>query len=577
MSVMRQLLLRISRYKFWAVLTLVCALISVIMTLRIPILVGDAIDCLSADAVANSRDIIIARLAESVICAAAAAFSLWIMNTVNNRIAYGVVRDLRNDAFRKMQHLPLSVLDTTSRGDILSRMISDADTFSEGLLMGFTQLFTGILTILGTLFIMLKIHPLIALAVVVLTPVSLLTARFIANRTHSMFTQQSHIRAEQTAFTDEMIAGQKIVRAFGQEGKTRRTFGEINDRLEKASLRAVFFSSLVNPTTRFINALVYATVALCGGYAVIRSGGTGLSVGGLTCLLSYASQYAKPFNEISGVVAEMQNALACAGHIFEFLSLPDEEPDGSTHITDVRGEYALNHVYFSYNPDKPLIEDLNLLVHPGQKIAIVGPTGCGKTTLINLLMRFYDVRSGEICVDGMPIRQLTRHSLRENVGMVLQETWLKHATVAQNIAMGRPDASIEEIERAARAAHAHSFIRRLPNGYQTVLGEDGEGLSQGQKQLLCIARIMLSLPPVLILDEATSSIDVRTEQKIQRAFAVLTEGRTSFIVAHRLSTIQSADCILVMRDGHIVEKGTHRELMEADGFYASMQRAQFDL
>ena len=576
MNHFKRLLRRIFRYRFWIVVTLLCAAVSVVMSLRIPQLVGDAIDCISPDAPENALYLIVGYLLRSVVCAVIGALAVWCMSTVNNRIAYGVVQDLRRDAFRKFQTLPLSVLDTVPRGEILSRMISDADTFSEGLLLGFTQLFTGVLTILGTLVIMLTIHPLIALAVIVLTPLSLLTARFIAKRTHDMFTLQSTIRAEQTAYCDEMITGQKVVRAFGYESHSRDTFTEINDRLEKASLRATFFSSLVNPSTRFINALVYAVVALFGGLAVLASGGSALSVGGLTCLLSYAGQYAKPFNEISGVIAEMQNALTCADRVLDFLDLPDQSPDGTNVLQNVRGEFDMRHVDFSYVPERPLIRDLNLQVKQGQKIAIVGPTGCGKTTLINLLLRFYDVCGGEILLDGSSLNEVTRHSLRTNIGMVLQETWLRHATVAQNIAVGRPDASREEIERAARAASAHSFIRRLPNGYDTVLSEDGEGLSQGQKQLLCIARIMLCLPPVLILDEATSSIDVRAEQKIQAAFDRLTDGKTSFIVAHRLSTIRSADLILVMRDGNIVETGNHEQLLARGGFYAKLYRSQFE-
>lgn len=576
MNHFKRLLRRIFRYRFWIVVTLLCAAVSVVMSLRIPQLVGDAIDCISPDSPENALSLIIGYLLRSVVCAVIGALAVWCMSTVNNRIAYGVVQDLRRDAFRKFQTLPLSVLDTVPRGEILSRMISDADTFSEGLLLGFTQLFTGVLTILGTLVIMLTIHPLIALAVIVLTPLSLLTARFIAKRTHDMFTLQSTIRAEQTAYCDEMITGQKVVRAFGYESHSRDTFTEINDRLEKASLRATFFSSLVNPSTRFINALVYAVVALFGGLAVLASGGSALSVGGLTCLLSYAGQYAKPFNEISGVIAEMQNALTCADRVLDFLDLPDQSPDGTNVLQNVRGEFDMRHVDFSYVPERPLIRDLNLQVKQEQKIAIVGPTGCGKTTLINLLLRFYDVCGGEILLDGSSLNEVTRHSLRTNIGMVLQETWLRHATVAQNIAVGRPDASREEIERAARAASAHSFIRRLPNGYDTVLSEDGEGLSQGQKQLLCIARIMLCLPPVLILDEATSSIDVRTEQKIQAAFDRLTDGKTSFIVAHRLSTIRSADLILVMRDGNIVETGNHEQLLARGGFYAKLYRSQFE-
>lgn len=576
MSTVRLVIRRISRYRFRVLAALLCAVISVASALFIPVLLGRAIDCLTPGMTQDDVKTLTVNLVQAFGCAVISALALWVQNTQNNAVAYNVVRDLRNDAFCKVHSLPLSYLDSTSRGDILSRMIADADTFSEGLLLGFTQIYTGVLTIIGTIAVMLTVNVGITLTVVLLTPISLFSARFIAKSTHNLFVEQSCIRAEQTAFGDEMIAGQKTVRAFCREKETEGRFDEINNRLEKASRRAVFFSSLVNPSTRFINALVYAAVAVIGGYTVLRSGGAALSVGGLTCMLSYAGQYAKPFNEISGVVAEMQNALACAGRIFEFLDQPDEAADGDTEPDGLRGEFSLEHVFFSYVPKKPLIEDFNLHVRSGQKIAVVGPTGCGKTTLINLLMRFYDVTDGTILIDGHPIRTLKRHALRSQIGMVLQETWIRHGTVAENIALGKPDATREEIEQAARATHAHSFIRRLPRGYDTVLTEDGAGLSVGQKQLLCIARVMLCLPPILILDEATSSIDVRTEQKIQGAFAALTEGKTSFIVAHRLSTIQSADCILVMRDGNIVETGTHEELMRRNGFYASLQRAQFE-
>lgn len=541
-------------------------------TLYIPIVIGDAIDCIvekgNVDFAAMSP-----LLLRAAVVAGITAVCQWLMNTVHNRIAFGAVRDLRNAAFRRIEELPLKFLDAHPSGDIVSRVIADADAFADGLLMGFTQLFTGVATILGTLVFMLSIDPGITLVVVVLTPVSLLCARFIAKRTYSMFRLQSATRGEQTALIDEMIGNQKVVKAFSHEEEALAKFDEINGRLEKCSLRATFFSSLVNPTTRFVNSLVYAGVGLTGALAAI--GGT-LSVGALSCFLSYANQYTKPFNEISGVVTELQNALACAARLFELIEEPPQEPDGGNLVLrEVEGNVALENVSFSYTPERKLIESLNLSVKPGQRIAIVGPTGCGKTTLINLLMRFYDVNGGRIAVEGEDIRSVTRASLRASYGMVLQETWLKSGTIRENITMGKPDATEEEIVAAAKAAHAHGFIRRLPNGYDTVIGEDGGSLSQGQKQLLCITRIMLCLPPMLILDEATSSIDTRTEVRIQDAFSRLMKGRTSFIVAHRLSTIRDADVILVMRDGNIIEQGSHEALLRQGGFYAKLYNSQF--
>jgi len=570
-ATLKKVLRHIKNYRHLLFVSILLAAFTVALTLYIPVLIGDAIDCIVAPGQVSIREIapILVRAAVVAVLTAAAQ---WLMNTVNNRITYNIVRDVRNEAFAHIQSLPLSYLDSQPTGSIVSRVIADADQFADGLLMGFTQLFTGIVTILGTLIFMLTIHPLITVVVVVLTPVSLLVARFIASRTHSFFTEQSKVRGEQTALIDEMLGNQKIVQAFSYEDTSLSRFDEVNDRLHKCSLKAIFFSSLVNPTTRFVNSLVYAAVALTGALAVIAGS---LSVGGLSCFLSYANQYTKPFNEISGVITELQNALACAARLFELIDQPVQTPDADGILEKADGAVQMQDVAFSYAADRPLIEGMNLNVCPGQRIAIVGPTGCGKTTLINLLMRFYDVNEGSVLVDEKDVRTVTRHSLRQNIGMVLQDTWLKSASIRENIKMGRPDATDEEMIEAAKAAHAHSFIRRLPNGYDTVIGEDGGSLSAGQKQLLCITRVMLCLPPMLILDEATSSIDTRTEIRIQKAFAHMMQGRTSFIVAHRLSTIREADRILVMKSGNIVEQGTHDELLASGGFYASLYNSQF--
>lgn len=573
--------------------SILLATITVLLTLYLPILFGNAIDCIVAPGKVDFA-VIGALLAQAAVVIVLTAVAQWLMNICNNRITYHVVRDIRADAFRKIQKLPLSYLDTHSTGDLLSRVTADAEQFSDGLLMGFTQLFTGVLTILGTLFFMVRLSWQIALVVVLVTPLSLIVAAFIASRSHSMFQLQSKTRGEQTAFVEEMLTGQKVVRAFRHEDEAMKKFDEINERLSACSLKAIFFSSLTNPCTRFVNSVVYAAVALVGALLVIRSGelvysATGIAmgiekaaasiftVGTLSSLLAYANQYTKPFNEISGVVTELQNALTCAARLFELMEAPAESDDSALpEMGKADGAYSLNDVSFSYLPEKPLIDGLNLTVTPGQRVAIVGPTGCGKTTMINLLMRFYDVKEGSIALDGQDVRGVTRHSLRKNYGMVLQETWLKAGTIRENITMGRPDATDEEVVAAAKAAHAHSFIRRLPKGYDTVIGEDGGMLSAGQKQLLCITRIMLCLPPLLILDEATSSIDTRTEQKIQSAFAKLMKGRTSFIVAHRLSTIREADIILVMKDGNIIEQGDHDTLLQKGGFYAELWNSQFE-
>ena len=571
--VLKKVLHRIRRYWGSLILSLLLATLYVVMTLYIPILVGSAIDCIveagRVDFAAMS-----VYLRGVLICAGVAAVSQWLMNELNNRMTFKVTRDIRNEAFRHIQKLPLSYLDAHPQGDIVSRVIADVDTFADGLLMGFTQLFTGIMTILGTLLFMLRIHWGIALVVVCITPLSLLVANFIATRTYSMFRLQTVTRGEQTGLIDETIGNIKVVRAFGHENASMEQFDEINERLQKASLKAIFFSSLVNPCTRFVNSVVYAGVGLTG--ALIAIGG-GISVGNLTSFLNYANQYTKPFNEISGVVTELQNALACAGRVFELIEAPERTPEPETpqRPETVRGSVEIHYLKFSYVPEKPLIEDFNLSVKPGQRIAIVGPTGCGKTTFINLLMRFYDPDGGEILLDGVNTRHMRRDDLRHCVGMVLQDTWLKAGTIRENIAMGKPDATEEEILAAAKQAHAHSFIRRLPQGYDTVVSENGGNLSQGQKQLLCIARVMLCLPPMLFLDEATSSIDTRTEIKIQKAFDTMMRGRTSFIVAHRLSTIREADVILVMKDGHIVEQGKHEELLQKQGFYAKLYQSQF--
>ncbi len=573
-STVRKVLRYVGKYKLLIALSILLAVVTVAGTLYVPILVGNAIDMAVG---VDSVDLIgiVDILIRIAVIAAITALLQWIMNSINNHITYSVVRDVRSEAFRKLQVLPLKVLDAHRQGDIVSRVIADVDQFADGLLMGFTQLFTGVVTILGTLAFMLTINVWITLLVVLLTPMSLLVARFIAKNTYNMFKFQSEIRGEQTSYIDEMIGSQKVVQAFSREKESLEKFDEINDRLTKASVKAVFFSSLTNPTTRFINALIYAAVGLTGAITVI---GGSMSVGGLSCFLSYANQYTKPFNEISGVITELQNALACAARIFELIEEEPQVPDKETAVVlkNVKGRVTAKDVSFSYTEDTQLIKSFNLNVRRAQRVAIVGPTGCGKTTLINLLMRFYDVDSGSITVDGHDIRDITRESLRRSYGMVLQETWLKTATVWENIAMGKPDASRAEIVAAAKAAHSHSFIKRLPQGYDTVISDTGSGLSQGQKQLLCITRIMLSIPPMLILDEATSSIDTRTEERIQNSFATLMQGRTSFIVAHRLSTIRQADVILVMKDGDIIEQGTHEELLARGGFYANLWSSQFE-
>lgn len=572
-AVMRRVLQYIGPHVSLVVLSLALCLISVALTLYVPILVGRAVDCIVGP---NAVDFaaLTPILMTIAVCIVIAAAAQWVMNALHNSITYDTVRDIRRDAFAHIQNLPLSYLDAHPTGDTVSRMIADVDTFADGLLMGFTQLFSGIMTILGTLGFMLTLNAPITLLVVLITPLSLLVANFIAKRTYAMFRLQSATRGEQTALIDEAIGEQKLVQAFGHEDETLAAFDEVNERLRQCSLKATFFSSLTNPCTRFVNSLVYAAVGFAGALAAVSGH---LTIGGLSSFLSYANQYTKPFNEISGVVTELQNALACAGRVFELIDEPAQMPDpaDAEKIVNPDGEVAIDHVHFSYTPDRKLIEDFTLHVQPGQRVAIVGPTGCGKTTMINLLMRFYDVDSGEIHVDDHETRCLTRHNLRENIGMVLQDTWLSAGTIRENIAMGKPDATDEEIIAAAKASHAHSFIKRLPDGYNTVISESGGQLSQGQKQLLCIARVMLCLPPMLILDEATSSIDTRTELKIQEAFAKMMQGRTSFIVAHRLSTIQSADVILVMKDGHVIEQGNHESLLAKGGFYATLYQSQF--
>ncbi len=555
-------------YRLLVALSLLFAFITVALTLYLPILIGDAVDFIIGpgevyfDRIAS----LFGLMGAVILCN---ALSQWLMNVCNNHITYRVSMDIRSRAFAQVERLPLSYLDAHPYGEIISRIVADVDQLSDGLLMGFTQLFTGVMTIAGTLLFMLRINLKIALVVILITPVSLLVANFIANRTYAMFKLQSETRGELTAHVDEMIGGQKVVQAFGRQAQSQAVFDGINQKLQACSLRATFFSSITNPATRFVNGLVYAGVAIAG--AMVAMGG-GITVGRLSTFLSYANQYTKPFNEISGVVTELQNALSCAARVFALIDQQPQVPDApdARVLENPRGAVELSHVDFSYKPDQRLIEDLNLSVEPGQRIAIVGPTGCGKTTIINLLMRFYDVNSGSIQVDGTDIRDITRGSLRQNYGMVLQETWLRTGTIRENLLFGHPEATEEEMIAAAKAAYAHSFIQRMPQGYDTVITEDGGNLSHGQKQLLCIARVMLALPPMLILDEATSSIDTRTEQKVQRAFARMMEGRTSFIVAHRLSTIQNADRILVMKDGHIMEQGTHRELLEKQGFYAHL-------
>ena len=572
-AVIGKILKRIRRQWPALTLSLLLATVYVAMSLYIPILVGNAIDCIIDMGLVDFAAMWV-YLRNVAICAAVAGLSQWVMNEVNNRMTYQITCNIRNEAFAHIQTLPLSYLDKHSQGDIVSRVISDVDAFADGLLMGFTQLFTGVMTIVGTLLIMLSIHWGIALVVVCITPLSLLVANYIAKSTYSMFRLQTQTRGEQTGLIDESVGNIKVIRAFGHEKATMEQFDEINGRLKKASLRAIFFSSLTNPCTRFVNSVVYAGVGLTGALIAIAGG---ISVGNLTSFLNYANQYTKPFTEISGVVTELQNALACAGRVFELIEAPSQTPDPESAVApeDVGGEMEIRDLKFSYTPDKPLIDDFNLSVQSGQRIAIVGPTGCGKTTFINLLMRFYDAQGGEILLDGHNTRDMRRHDLRRNVGMVLQDTWLKAGTIRENIAMGKPDATEEEIVAAAKQAHAHSFIKRLPQGYDTVITEAGGSLSQGQKQLLCIARVMLCLPPMLFLDEATSSIDTRTEIRIQKAFDTMMQGRTTFIVAHRLSTIREADVILVMRDGHIVEQGNHEELLKKNGFYAQLYHSQF--
>ncbi len=563
----------IRRYWIYLGISILMAALTVGLTLYVPILVGDAIDLIIGKGLVDFQGIahILMKMAAAIGITAAAQ---WLMNVCNNKMTYGIVRDIRDEAFRRIEALPLKYIDAHSYGEVVSRVIADVDQFADGLLMGFTQLFTGVVTILGTLAIMLTINIGITAVVVCITPVSFLVANFIAKKTYHMFKLQSETRGEQTALIDEMVGSQRVVQAFGYEDKAMERFDEINDRLQQCSLKAIFFSSITNPATRFVNSLVYTGVGITGAFLAIRGN---ISVGMLSCLLTYANQYTKPFNEISGVITELQNALACAGRIFELIEEKPQEPDAENALTltKVKGNVALKDVWFSYVPDKKLIQGFHLQVNPGQRVAIVGPTGCGKTTIINLLMRFYDVDKGSIQVEGTDIREVTRKSLRTSYGMVLQETWLKAGTIRENIVMGKPDATDEEVVAAAKAAHAHSFIKRMPEGYDTVITEDGGNLSQGQKQLLCITRVMLCQPDMLILDEATSSIDTRTELKIQNAFAKLMENRTSFIVAHRLSTIQEADIILVMKDGNIIEQGNHESLLAKGGFYAELYNSQY--
>ena len=560
-------------YRFFLLLSVILAAITVASTLYLPLLIGKAVDCIVGKGNVNF-DGLIAVLIKMAVMIGITALAQWIMNVCNNKLTYQIVRDIRNEAFEKIEVLPLKYIDGHAQGEIVSRVIADVDQFADGLLMGFTQLFTGVITILGTIGFMLSVNVGITIVVLVVTPVSLFVASFIAKRTFSMFKAQSEARGEQTALIDEMIGNQKIVQAFGQEKDAIEKFDEINGRLQTCSLKAIFFSSITNPSTRFVNSLVYTGVGIFGALAAINGR---LTVGQLSSFLSYANQYTKPFNEISGVVTELQNAIACAGRVFELIEEKSQVPEveNAVSLQHVDGKVELKDVAFSYVPEQKLIENFNLQVKPGERVAIVGPTGCGKTTVINLLMRFYDVNSGSISVEDVDIREMTRHSLRAGYGMVLQETWLRAGTIRDNITVGKPDATQEEIEAAAKACHAHSFIMRLPEGYDTVISEDGGSLSQGQKQLLCITRVMLCRPPMLILDEATSSIDTRTELKIQNAFAKLMEGRTSFIVAHRLSTIRSADVILVMKDGHIIEQGNHETLLAQNGFYATLYNSQY--
>ena len=575
---MKKVLNYVGRHGFFIAVSMILAVVIVALTLYAPILIGNAIDEIAGKDNVDFSNVAQILMKTAVVIGITAVLQ-WVMNAINNRITYHVVRDIRNAAFRHIEVLPLSFIDANPYGDIVNRVIADADQFSEGLLMGFTQLFTGVATIVGALIFMFTISWPIAVVVVVATPLSLFVAKFIASRTYRMFRLQTETRGKQTAFIDEMIGNQKVVQTFSHEEKSLRDFDVINDRLAEYSLKATFYSSLSNPSTRFVNSVIYAGVALCGALMCISSAGTAaaFTIGQLSCCLSYTNQYTKPFNEISGVITELQNALACAARLFELIEEKPqvEEPADAVKLTDVKGSVKLDNVSFSYVPDRKLIEDLSLTVKPGQRVAIVGPTGCGKTTIINLLMRFYDVNGGSVSVEGSDIRNVTRRSLRESYGMVLQETWLKSGTIRDNIVMGKPDATDEEVIAAAKASHAHSFIKRMPQGYDTVIGEDGGSLSQGQKQLLCITRVMLCLPPMLILDEATSSIDTRTEIKIQDSFAKMMKGRTSFIVAHRLSTIREADVILVMKDGHIIEQGNHEQLLAQNGFYANLYNSQF--
>ena len=570
---LKRVLRYIRHYWIFLVFSILLAAVSVVSALYIPILIGRAVDMIVGQGAVGFSGMLRILLTIGIVIVITAVAQL-VMNICNNKMTYHIVRDVRKEAFDKLEILPLKYIDDHSYGEVVSRVIADVDQFADGLLMGFTQLFSGVITIAGTLLFMVSVNVGITCVVVLITPLSLFVASFIAKKTYTMFQLQSQTRGEQTAFIDEMIGNQRVVQAYGQEEECLAEFDEINDRLEKCSLRAIFFSSITNPSTRFVNNLVYAGVGIVGAFFAVNGR---LSVGQLSCFLSYANQYTKPFNEISGVVTELQNALACAARVFDLIEETPQvpEPSDARVLEAPAGNVTLEHVSFSYVPDRKLIEDFNLDVKPGQRIAIVGPTGCGKTTVINLLMRFYDVDRGKICVEGTDIREITRKSLRTNYGMVLQDTWLKNGTIRENIAMGKPDATMEEVVAAAKAAHAHSFIKRLPKGYDTWISEDGGSLSQGQKQLLCITRVMLCLPPMLILDEATSSIDTRTEMKIQQAFASMMEGRTSFIVAHRLSTIQSADVILVMKDGNIIEQGTHEELLARGEFYANLYRSQF--
>lgn len=575
MSTVKKLLNLLKKYRFFMVLSLILAAASVILTLYVPIIFGNAIDYI-VEAGKVNMTAVLECLIKAGIVAGAAAVMQFIMNMVNNRITFETVRDIREKAFKRIEVLPLKYIDGHSHGDLVSRVISDVDQLADGLLLGFSQFFTGMVTIIATLCFMLTISWKITLIAVILTPLSLFVARFISKSTYDLFKKQSEIRGRQTSLIDEMVGSQKVVKAYNYTERSRNRFRAINDELTKTSTKAIFLSSLVNPSTRFVNSIVYAAVGLFGAFSVVASSGAVLTVGGLTCLLNYANQYTKPFNEISGVITELQNALACAARIFELIEAEAQSSDENSAVLEgVKGNVALENVSFSYVPERKLIENFNLKVKPGQRIAIVGPTGCGKTTLINLLMRFYEVNSGKIAVEGMDIRDMTRKSLRQGYGMVLQETWLKSGTIRENIKMGRPDASDEEMIEAAKASHAHSFIKRMPLGYDTVIGEDGGSISAGQKQLLCITRVMLARPPMLILDEATSSIDTKTEIRVQRAFEKLMEGKTSFVVAHRLSTIMSADVILVMKDGNIIEQGSHSELIAKGGFYNKLYNSQF--